>query len=86
MKAFIFTSPRCGPCQRIKPMLSDLYEEFSTVEWKVVDIMVDKSGAVETYEIRSVPTLVVDNGKEVQKVVGADIQAYYRLLQKMSKQ
>ncbi|MFK7822485.1 MAG: thioredoxin family protein [Planctomycetaceae bacterium] len=71
-----FTATWCGPCQKLKPTLHEMAKEF---EGKVqfVEVDVDKSKDLATeFEIEAMPTLIVmKDGKEASRVVGADVSA-----------
>jgi thioredoxin 1 len=74
-----FTAPWCGPCQAIAPMLEDLSEEF---EGKIVfaKVNVDNNGPIAIkYGVRNIPTIVlIKNGKQEEKLVGANTKEVYR--------
>lgn len=62
-----FTATWCGPCQKLKPELHALAEEFKG-KAKFVEVDVDKSQDLAAkYEVEGMPTLVVLKGDEVQK-------------------
>ena len=63
-----FSSPWCGPCRTFKPIMESLQTEMS-----ITFVDVDSSPqTAQQYNVRSVPTTVVlDNGMEIGRVVGA---------------
>lgn len=64
-----FTAPWCGPCQKLKPALHELAEEFKG-KAKFVEVDFDKSlDLVEKYEVTGIPALIILKGDEVQKRV-----------------
>lgn len=69
----------CGPCRMIAPMLDQLAAEFDG-RAKVVKIDVDQSPALaQTLRVEAMPTLILfDEGKEVQRTVGAPPAAALR--------
>lgn len=72
-----FNADWCGPCQMMKPILSEFAAENSEV--KVVGVNIDDNGELaEQYEVSSIPCLVVfKDGKEVKRAVG--VQSKKRL-------
>ena len=67
-----FTATWCGPCRYMSPLYSNLATQHSRVVFLKVDI--DKANDVAaSWNISSVPTFCfIRDGKEVDKVVGAD--------------
>ena len=63
-----FSSPWCGPCRSFKPVMESLQNEMS-----ITFIDVDSSPqTAQQYNVRSVPTtIVLDNGMEIGRVIGA---------------
>ena len=69
-----FSAPWCGPCKVLSPLMEELAETYP-----IRKINVDNErDIVHEYSITSVPTtiLLVD-GKEVERKVGAQSKAYY---------
>ena len=63
-----FTSPHCGPCQKMKPTLAEL--ERAGIPVRHVDVSSETSLA-RRYGIRQTPTfVVVSGGKELTRLVG----------------
>ena len=66
-----FWAPWCGPCKRIKPIISELKNEFKD---KVIikEINVDEESELAVkYGIRSIPNLIlVNEGQELTRIVG----------------
>ena len=62
----------CGPCRMIAPMIEQLAVEFDG-RAKIVKIDVDQSPALaRSLRIEAMPTLIMfENGKEVDRIVGA---------------
>ncbi|XP_073100394.1 TPR repeat-containing thioredoxin TDX isoform X2 [Elaeis guineensis] len=67
-----FTATWCGPCRFMAPLYKSLAEKHPKVVFLKVDI--DELGVVaQSWNVSSVPTFFfVKNGKEIDKVVGAD--------------
>ncbi|KAG6752857.1 hypothetical protein POTOM_042897 [Populus tomentosa] len=67
-----FTATWCGPCRMISPIFTSLAAKYPKVVFLKVDI--DEAREVaSSWNISSVPTFYfTKNGKEIDKVVGAD--------------
>ena len=66
-----FYATWCGPCKIISPIIEEVAKENSGVKLVKVDIDANQELA-EKYEVVYIPTLVViENGKEITKSVGA---------------
>ena len=67
-----FSSVWCPPCFAIAPMLEDLAEDYEG-RVKFTSLNVDSNPrATASYEIRSVPTVLIFRGGEpLERVVGA---------------
>ena len=64
-----FTSPQCGPCQSMRPVVAQL--EQTGVPVRRVDVFRESELAMR-YQIRSTPTyVIVAGGKEKSRLVGA---------------
>jgi len=71
-KLLVFSAGWCGPCQTMKPSLEELDQE------RLVRYDIDvEPDAVEKYNIRAVPTLVLvdQDGVEIQRVSGVQTLA-----------
>ncbi|XVF09430.1 hypothetical protein REPUB_Repub07fG0092100 [Reevesia pubescens] len=67
-----FTATWCGPCRFISPLYTSLAAKYAKVVFLKVDIDEARDVAAR-WNISSVPTFFfIRNGKEVDKVVGAD--------------
>lgn len=73
-----FFAEWCGPCKMIMPKLESFESEFPDVKFVKVDI--DKSrDYVMELGIRSVPTIMVYNGKEtVDTSIGVKPDMHYK--------
>lgn len=69
MEIIVFTADWCSPCKKLKPILDNLE---SKMHLKITRLDVEKEDdAVETYTIRSIPTVVIiKDGKEVDRISG----------------
>lgn len=81
-----FTATWCGPCRFISPLFTSLAEKYPKVVFLKVDIDEAKDAAAR-WNINSVPTFFfVKNGKEVDKVVGADKSSLEKKIAKYAAQ
>ncbi|KAM7482920.1 hypothetical protein LguiB_007503 [Lonicera macranthoides] len=81
-----FTATWCGPCRFISPLFTSLAEKYPKVVFLKVDIDEAKDAAAQ-WNINSVPTFFfVKNGKEVDKVVGADKSSLEKKIAKYAAQ
>jgi len=66
-----FWAEWCGPCRTIGPVLDELEGEYPGV--KFVKLNVDENpGVAQSYEVMSIPTLLVfDDGAVIKRIVGA---------------
>jgi thioredoxin 1 len=65
-----FYADWCGPCKTQDPILEDLEEEWSDVEFEKIDVDENQDVANE-YQVRSLPTLIVENDEGiVERFVG----------------
>jgi thioredoxin 1 len=76
-----FYADWCGPCKTQDPILDDLAEEWADVEFEKVNVDEQQDVANE-YQVRSLPTLVVENDDGiVERFVGVtqaeDIEAAF---------
>jgi len=64
-----FSAVWCGPCQTFKPTMKELASEGYNIEFIDVD---EQGDAAVEYNVRSVPTtVIVENGVEVNRLIGA---------------
>ena len=73
-----FYADWCGPCRSLAPTINKLADEFQG-KVKVLKINVDKfSKLAGEYRANSIPTvLILKDGKEMERVVGARSAAVY---------
>jgi len=65
-----FYADWCGPCKTQDPILEDLEEEWGDVEFEKIDVDEEQDVANE-YQVRSLPTLIVENDDGVvERFVG----------------
>ena len=67
-----FWAPWCGPCRMVAPVVEEIAKERGDA-LKVVKMNVDENQQTAiTYEVMSIPTLILFSGGEVaKKVIGA---------------
>ena len=64
-----FSATWCGPCQTFKPIMNEIAGEGYSVQFIDID---QSSSVAEQYNVRSVPTVVIEeNGVEVDRFIGA---------------
>jgi thioredoxin 1 len=65
-----FYADWCGPCKTQDPILEDLAEEWADVEFEKINVDEEQDVANE-YQVRSLPTLIVENDDGVvERFVG----------------
>lgn len=69
-----FSSPGCGPCRAMEPVLRELANEFAG-RVAIVKVDLQQSPAefafAQSYHVSAIPTLVLFNaGKELSRTVG----------------
>ena len=55
-----FYADWCGPCKTQDPILEELEEEWNEVEFEKINVDENQDVANE-YQVRSLPTLIVEN-------------------------
>jgi thioredoxin 1 len=72
-----FTAKWCAPCRQMDPVMSTLAQEYAG-RVRVVAVDVDEEQLLaQQFNVRSMPTFVlVRDGKEVGRVIGARPRAY----------
>ena len=64
-----FTATWCGPCQKFKPIMTEIANEGHSVQFIDIDSQEDLA---RQHNVRSVPTVVIEeNGSEVNRLIGA---------------
>ena len=72
-----FSASWCGPCKTLAPTFNEVKNSFSGVSFNEYDVD-DNSDIASQFGIRSVPTvLLVKDGKEVKRIVGAQSKNIY---------
>lgn len=68
-----FGADWCGPCKMMAPVLDDLSDELTDVNFVEINIDDDlNEGLATQYHIRGIPTvLIINNGEVVDTLVGA---------------
>jgi thioredoxin 2 len=73
-------APWCGPCRTIAPVIEELAAELAGTV-RVAKLNVDENPhTAARFDIRSIPTmLVLANGREIDRIVGAQPKAAIKL-------
>jgi len=76
-----FYADWCGPCKTQEPILEEMEEEWSDVTFERIDVD-ENQDIANQYQVRSIPTLVVENDDGVvERFVGVtqreDIEAAF---------
>lgn len=80
-----FTATWCGPCRVISPIFTSLAEKYPKAVFLKVDID-EARDVASSWNISSVPTFFfLRDGKEVDRVVGADKNALERKVAQLVK-
>ena len=79
-----FYADWCGPCRMMAPILDAMEPTFPKV--KFVKVNVDTAAALaQRFGITAMPTFIgLKNGKEIERIMGADKNAVNRLLSGMN--
>ena len=87
MQVYFFTSPTCGPCKAVKPVITELQEDYNQIQWGMVDTSVDRENLASTFKVTHVPTMVaVYHGKEVGRHSGTQMMGYFSLVKRLTSQ
>jgi thiol-disulfide isomerase/thioredoxin len=82
---YFFTSPTCGPCKAVKPVVAELTEDYPKFHWVSVDTTADPGHLATTYKVKHVPAMVaVSNGVEVGRHAGTQLMGYFALAKRLS--
>jgi thioredoxin 1 len=67
-----YSATWCGPCKRIYPTIVKFSKEFTSIQFYKVDVD-DNEDVTKEQNIEAMPTFVLyRDGKEIQRIVGAD--------------
>ncbi|QSG15152.1 thioredoxin family protein [Halapricum desulfuricans] len=55
-----FQADWCGPCKTQEPIIKDLEEDYPDVEFERIDVD-ERQDIANEYQVRSLPTLIVEN-------------------------
>jgi thioredoxin 2 len=77
-------APWCGPCRTLAPVIEELARELAG-RLKVAKLNVDENPATAArFRVQSIPTLLVlQNGKEVERIVG--VQPKTEILRRLER-
>lgn len=81
-----FTATWCGPCRYISPVFTSMAQKYSNVVFLKADIDEARDAAAR-WNISSVPCFFfIKNGKEIDKIVGADKNSLERKVSEYARQ
>lgn len=70
LKVLKFGATWCPPCKMLAPVFKKISQDYSDVDFDVVDVD-DDSDTASKYSVSSVPTMVFEvDGQEVDRLVG----------------
>jgi thioredoxin-like negative regulator of GroEL len=79
-----FTADWCNPCKKVRPIVEEINRD-SIIKFLFIDIDTELSLA-EDYEVRSIPTFIlIEDGKEIKRISGAQTQEQLMGLLKYEK-
>jgi thioredoxin len=79
-----FTADWCNPCKKVRPIVEEINRD-SIIKFLFIDIDTELSLA-QDYEVRSIPTFIlIEDGKEIKRVSGAQTQEQLMELLKYEK-
>jgi thioredoxin 1 len=65
-----FGAPWCGPCKMLNPVIDELKEEMTNVEFESVDVDQDPGKAAE-YGVMGIPRVfIIKDGEKVEDFTG----------------
>ncbi|KAK9107789.1 hypothetical protein Syun_023800 [Stephania yunnanensis] len=77
-----FSATWCGPCRTMEPVLEELASRYSDVIFVKIDID-ELMDVAQEYGVQSVPMfMLIKEGKQVDKLVGADKGELERKIEK----
>ncbi|KAI9154116.1 hypothetical protein LWI28_021160 [Acer negundo] len=77
-----FAASWCGPCKLMEPAVHAMATKFTDVEFAKIDVD-ELSDVAKEFSVQAMPTFVlVKNGKEVDRVVGAKKDELEKKIQK----
>ena len=80
-----FGTTWCGPCKKIAPYFEELSSEYTGILFASLDAE-ECEKTSESLKITALPTFVIlDNGKEVDRIAGADKKKLKNSLEKISE-
>lgn len=77
-----FYATWCTPCQKMKPQLKAMEQEFQDVVFYKVNV--DENGeTTENYSVTAMPTFILfKNGSKIDRMQGADMTALKAMITK----
>jgi len=83
-KAIIcFSASWCSPCQKFKPIYSQIADKYKHIKFFKVDIN-DNEEFTNRYDIKSIPTFVfLKNGEKINEYIGSDENKLVEIIQEI---
>jgi thioredoxin 2 len=82
---YFFTSPTCGPCKAVRPVVAELTEDHPRITWATVDTTADPGNLATLHKVTHVPTMVaLSNGVEIGRHSGTQLMGYFALAKRLS--
>lgn len=78
-----FHSPSCAPCRVVKPIIYDMMDDYTELEWKFIDTSQERE-AMSLYNVQFIPTMIaVNNKEEIGRHSGSNTMGYFQLVRKL---
>ncbi|CAJ1827981.1 unnamed protein product [Sphenostylis stenocarpa] len=79
-----FSASWCGPCKTIEPVIHAMAKKYTAVDFVKIDVD-ELSDVAQEFQVQAMPTFVlVKEGKEIDRIVGAKKDELEKKVQKHS--